>query len=90
MKRISRMIMASMVVLSLAGPLMAPAFAAAPPTTQAECEKAGMRWKEKASKCRSMPGRSLSTAQKIVGLLGLMCALILLFQIWTGRLERAD
>ena len=46
--------LALIVALGLASALATPVVAAEMPTTQADCEKAGMRWKEKATKCRPL------------------------------------
>jgi hypothetical protein len=40
-----------MVALGLAVAFAAPVFAADPPTTQADCEKAKMKWDEATKKC---------------------------------------
>ena len=52
LNRIAKLIIVSIVALNLAGQFIAPACATQVPKTQAECEQAGMRWKDKAGKCK--------------------------------------
>ena len=82
MKHPVKMIIVSIVALSLAGPFIAPAYATDVPATQSDCEKAGMQWKPKAGKCKPMPKSSLSPAESVLALIGLACALIGLFFTW--------
>lgn len=52
LRRTAKLIIVSIVALNLAGQIIAPACATQMPTTQAECEQAGMKWKDKAGKCK--------------------------------------
>jgi hypothetical protein len=79
-------VLVSLVCLGLAGPITVASYAAVTPTNQAECEKAGMRWKPKVGKCKQMPRRILLGER--FGIFGLICAiaaLMLLFQDWIRR-----
>jgi hypothetical protein len=95
-----------LVALCLLGPFFAPALAinvpiaeAAPalavdvPATQADCNKAGMRWQQKTSTCKprgmGVAGKHLSALKKVLGLIGLGCVLIGLYQLW-ARNESAE
>jgi hypothetical protein len=64
---------ALIVALGLASALAPPLVAAEMPTTQADCEKAGMRWKEKASKCRPLREEGI---RNVFGMIGLGCTLL--------------
>ena len=67
-----------------------PVVAAEIPTTKADCEQAGMKWKEWASneKCRFPVGRGsrvLDPVRKVLGLIGLgsaLLCLIILYREW--------
>lgn len=77
------------VYLVLAGPITVTSFAAVTPITQADCEKAGMRWKAKAGKCKRMSGQPLSSAERaaaVIGIISAIAALVLLFEDWIRRL----
>ena len=81
---------AFIVALALASVSATPLVAVQMPTTQVDCEKAGLRWKEKASKCR--PLREEGTlpplpkeVRNVLGVIGLGCAvagLIFLYRDW--------
>jgi hypothetical protein len=86
MKRFVKTMIISMFALNLAGPATAPAFAADIPTTEADCEKAGMKWKQKAGKCKPMPSHAPSRAESVLALIGIGCALVGLFFIWSEYL----
>jgi hypothetical protein len=81
---------AFIVALALASVSATPLVAAEMPTTQVDCEKAGLRWKEKASKCRPLREEgTLPTLPKevrnVLGVIGLGCAvagLIFLYRDW--------
>ena len=58
-----------------------PFVAAEMPTTQADCEKAGMLWKEKPSKWRGLPQKRILTtlpteARFVLGLIALGCTVV--------------
>ena len=81
---------AFIVALGLASALATPVMAAEMPTTQADCEKAGMRWKEKASKCRPLREEGITPTlpkevRNVLGMIGLGCTvagLIVLYRDW--------
>ena len=67
-------IIASIVALNLAVAFATPVVAAEIPTTKAQCEQAGMRWKESANqdKCRFAKARNFPAPVRIVlGIIGL-------------------
>ena len=73
MRRVVKLIMVSIVALSLAGPFFSSASATDVPTTKAECDKAGMKWKPQANKCKPRgAGQSLSSAKRVFGLIALL------------------
>src|SRR6476660_10570104 len=83
-------IIASIVALNLAVAFATPVVAEIP-TTKAECEQAGMRWKEEADqdKCRrraTFEARNLPAPVRIViGIIGLgltLLGVIILYQEW--------
>jgi hypothetical protein len=78
-----KMIMVSFIALSFAGPILAPAYATAVPTTQSACEEAGMKWKPKAGKCKPMPRTTLSPVKRVLALISLGCTLVGLFYVWS-------
>ncbi len=60
-------IIASIVALNLAVAFATPVVAAEIPTTKAECEQAGLKWKD----CRSINARKLPAPIRIVvGIIG--------------------
>jgi hypothetical protein len=72
---------ALIVALCLASALATPVVAAEMPTTQADCEKAGMSWKEKAIKCRPLREEGIhptlpKEVRNVLGMIGLGCTLI--------------
>src|SRR6476661_2033538 len=75
-------IIASIVALNLAVAFATPVVAAEIPTTKAECEQAGMRWKD----CRSLNARKLAAPIRIVlGIIGLgltLLGVIILYLEW--------
>jgi len=75
-----------LVALALASVSATPLVAAEMPTTQADCEKAGMLWKEKASKCRPLREEgTLPTLPNVLGVIGLGCTVagvIVLYRDW--------
>src|SRR6476661_8612371 len=81
-------IIASIVALNLAVAFATPVVAAEIPTTKAECEQAGMRWKEEANqdKCRFAKARNFPAPVRIVlGIIGLgltLLGVIILYQEW--------
>src|SRR6476620_12646223 len=81
-------IIASIVALNLAVAFATPVVAAEIPTTKAECEQAGMRWKEEANqdKCRSAKARNFPAPVRIfIGIIGLgltLLGVIILYQEW--------
>ena len=78
------------VALALASVSATPLVAAEMPTTQADCEKAGMRWKEKASKCRPLREEGIlpnvpKEVRNVLGVIGLGCTvagLLVLYRDW--------
>ena len=74
---------AAIIALSLAGAIITPAIATKYPMTQADCEKAGLRWKKEAHKCKPfVPVVSLNPAERILGLIGLGSAVVGLILLW--------
>src|SRR6476661_8104978 len=75
-------VIAWIVALNLALAFATPVVAAEIPTTKAECEQAGMRWKD----CRSINARKLPDPVRIViGIIGLgltLLGVIILYQEW--------
>ena len=65
--------LASILYLGLVSPITLPVYAAMTPTNQADCEKAGMRWKPKADECKRI-GRPLSSGRKVLAVIGLISA----------------
>jgi hypothetical protein len=69
-------ILASIIALNLAAAFAMPVVAAEIPTTKADCEQAGMKWKEQVNqnKCRSAVRREhmLPTpVRNVLGIIGL-------------------
>ena len=75
-KTVVKMIAICLMGLSLTFALVLPATAVERPTTEVECRAAGMRWVQEAAKCKWGGGRSLSVADKVLGLIGLACAVV--------------
>src|SRR6476646_9138804 len=79
-------IVASIVALNLPVAFATPLVAAEIPTTKAQCEQAGMRWKESANqdKCRFAKARNFPAPVRIVlGIIGLgstLLGVIILYQ----------
>jgi len=90
MRPAMKMIVISAVALSLAGPIAVPSFASDVPTTQPECEKAGMKWKLKANKCEAIRGKKLSQVEKGLGLIGIACMLLALYLLWKEGRSRSS
>jgi hypothetical protein len=83
------------VALGLASALATPVGAAEVPTTQADCEKAGMRWKEKASKCRPLWEEGIhptfpKEVRNVLGMIGLGCTLLGLIVFYREWREPGD
>jgi len=79
-----KIVLVFILTFTLSGPVLAASLAAAMPTTEAACKDAGMKWKERAGKCKPKnTGRPLSPTKKIVGLIGLGCGLIALYVLWS-------
>jgi hypothetical protein len=83
--------LALIVALGLASALATPMVAAEMPTTQADCEKAGMRWKDKPSKCRPLREEEgihptlPKEVRNVLGMIGLGCTLlglIVMYREW--------
>ena len=86
---------ALIVALGLASALATPVVAAETPTTQADCEKAGMRWKEKASECRPLRKQGIlptlfKAVRNVLAMLGLGCALLGLIVLYREWREAGD
>jgi len=66
-----------------------PLVAAEIPTTKADCEQAGMHWKEQANECRSAAvGKPMLPARTVLGIIGIgsaLLGLILLYREWRDR-----
>ena len=77
---------AAIIALSLAGAIITPAIAAKYPMTQADCEKAGLKWKKEEHKCKPyVRVVNRSRAKRILALIGLGSAvvgLIVLYRDW--------
>jgi hypothetical protein len=68
---------ACMMGLNLTFSLALPATALERPTTEVECQAAGMRWVQQTGKCKQqVTGRRLATPEKVLGLIGLGCAVM--------------
>jgi hypothetical protein len=80
-------IIAWIVALNLAVAFATPVVAAEIPTTKAECEQAGMRWKESANqdKCRFSVYKLPAPVRIVIGIIGLgltLLGVIILYQEW--------
>jgi hypothetical protein len=81
-------------VLALAVAFTAPAFALEAehqPTTKADCEKAGMVWKERDSQCKPATTQDSSALRNVLGVIGLFCALIgfvMVCRMWIAERRR--
>ena len=87
-KTVVKMIAACIVGLSLTFSLVLPATAVDRPTTEVECQAAGMRWVQQTGKCKQVKqvaGRRLSAAEKVLGLIGLGCAVVGLALLFGSR-----
>ena len=74
---------AAIIALSLAGAIITPAIAAKYPMTQADCEKAGLKWRKVDHKCKPyVRVVNLSPADRILGLIGLGSAVVGLILLW--------
>ena len=72
---------ATIIALNLAGAIITPAIAAEYPKTKADCENAGLKWKEEAHKCRPLV-RDWSPAKRLWGWIGLGSAVVGLVLVW--------
>ena len=77
---------ATIIALSLAGAIVTPAIAAEYPMTKADCEKAGLKWKEEKHKCKpSVRVVNWSPAKRLwawIGLGSAVVGLIVLYRDW--------
>ena len=87
---LAKTIAACLVGLSLTLFLVLPTIAAERPTTQVECQSAGMRWVERAGKCKNRVAKQkLSSTEKVIGLIGLGCVVVgLVLLFGTTKQER--
>ena len=68
---------ATIIALSLAGAIVTPAIAAEYPMTKADCEKAGLKWKEEKHKCKpSVRVVNWSPAKRLWAWIGLGFAVV--------------
>jgi hypothetical protein len=67
-------IIAACMGLSFTFSMVLPVTAVERPTTEVECQAAGMRWVQKSGKCKQVKERGLSVTERVLGLIGLACA----------------
>ena len=87
-KSVVKTLAACIVGLSLTFSPALPAAAVERPTAEVECKAAGMRWVQQTGKCKQVKqvsGRRLSTAKKVLGLIGLGCAVLALVLLFGWR-----
>ena len=87
-KSVVKIIAACIVGLSLNFSVIVPATAVERPTTELECQAAGMRWVQQTGKCKQVKqvaGWRLSVAEKVLGLIGLGCAVVGLALLFGSR-----
>jgi hypothetical protein len=83
-------ILASIIALNLAAAFATPVVAAELPTNKADCEQAGMKWKEQANqnKCRfadRSEHRLPAPVHNVLGIIGIganLLCLIMLYREW--------
>jgi hypothetical protein len=87
MKR-SLKIFAAAIMIALGSGFVSLSIAEDVSTAKIDCQKAGMRW-TKASKCipPAWARRTLSTPVRIIGLFGILCAVLGLIALYRSRLE---
>ena len=86
-RNVVKIIAACIVALSLTSFLVFPATAVRP-STEVECQAAGMRWVQQTGKCKQVKqvtGKRLSTAEKVLGLIGLGCVVVGLSLLFGSR-----
>ena len=68
---------AAIIALSLAGAIITPAIATKYPMTQADCEKAGLKWRKSDHKCKPyVRVVKWSPAKRLWGFIGLGSAVV--------------